>query len=798
MNNRYTVFVLIVTTLFTYNQVFAFKISGTIKNNNGDFLPLVYVTILQQADNTLVKTGQTDDNGQFAYKDIPTGRYTLDIQALGYKNNKIQLHVTADTVLNDIALEWQDNRMKEVVIKGHKKQIQTELGKTSINVNEQLAQGKNLLDLLKTMPGVTVDGNYNISVNGKDGLMVLINDKRTYLVGRELAEYLKGIDAGKVTKLELMTQPHAKYDAEGNTGIINIKLDKAHNDGWSGNVAGRYNQAFYPFAATNSNLTYAKNKLAINLTPGVYGGVGSLDNKQERTSFINDQPAASVREHIFRKEVFYDYALGTAIDYEISSKTKTGISARAVHHPNNQSDKSTTTITDHTTGNTNYNSAVNDMGFVRNNIRTNTYLTQQIDSNHEIQVNADYIKTNRFLHQELKNYNYDENGILQPNPLLLKNEIPDATHLYTAQIDYTGKIKNIKTEAGAKTSFATIDEENKFLVYDGNAWVPDNNRSNHFLYNENINSAYASATGKVGKFETQTGLRTEHTHANGNQITQNKQFTLDYTTLAPSVIVSYKADSNNTFEGSYTKRIHRPQYRELNPFTWYTSQYNYETGNPNLGPQFTNNIELKHNYKGKLILTGSCSIVNGVYTDELFFDPQTKITRSTVTNNGRKRVSALTAFFNQELADWMDIATTANVHYAEYWGRFNNKDVFATGNGYYLSIDTQFRFAQGWMASAHARYASTYRVGILKSVGGSVSMEAQVSKSFFKDTLNVNVSINDPFNLYRYIELYDFENTTGKQVGNFNQQGANVSLSYNFGKREEGQRRRKTEENSRI
>lgn len=798
MNNRYAFFLLAAVALLTGNHALALTISGTVKDSKGEYLPMVYVTILQQSDKTIVQTGQTDEQGRFEYKDIASGKYTVDIQALGFKNKKLELELNADTVLKDIVLEWTDNRMEEVIVKGHKKMVQTELGKTSINVNEQLAQGKSLLDLLKTMPGVTVDGNYNISVNGKDGLMVLINDKRTYLEGRELAEYLRGIDAGNVAKLELMTQPHAKYDAEGNTGIINIKLNKVHSNGWSGNVSSRYNQAMYPFAAANSNLTYAKDKVAVNITPGYYRGVGSLQNNQERTSHINNQPVASVSEDIFRKEVFSDIALGTGIDYDISSKTKTGASARAVYHPNRQVDWSSTIITDHPTATTGYNNTVNEMGFLRKNLRANAYLTQQIDSNNELQVNADYFKTNRLLHQDIRSIDYDANGIPQPNPLLLKNEIPDYTNLYTAQVDYIGKIKNVKTEAGVKASYATIDEQNNFNTFNGSSWVYDSLRSNHFMYHENINSAYVSASGKAGKFETQAGLRIEHTHAEGNQVTQDKQFTIDYTSVIPTAVVNYKADSNNTIEASYAKRMHRPYYRELNPFTWYVSQYNYETGNPLLGPQYTNNIELKHNYKGKLIFTASCSIVNGVYTDELFFDPSTKISRYIVTNNGKKRVSAIGAFFSHELADWFEFSTMANTHYAEFWGRFNGKDVFATGTGYYLSLDTQFRLAHGWMASAHTRYASRYRVGILKSVGGSVSMEAQVSKSFFKDTLNVNVGINDPFNLYRYVELYDFENTTGRQVGNYNQKGASVSLSYNFGKREEGQRRRRTEENSRI
>lgn len=772
-------------------------ISGAVTDREHHPVELAYISLLNRQDSSLLQTVQTGEDGKFEYPAVKDGSYILRTQALGYHTLMTPVSVSGDTKLATIIMESTGTRMDELTITGRKKMIETELGKTSLNISKEMKQGRSLLDILRNLPGVMVDGNGNISVNGKDGLLVLINEKPTYLSGRELSEYLQGIAAEQVTKVEVMTQPHAKYDAEGNTGIINVRMERTRDQVWSGTASGRYNQAFYPFVGTNSNLTYNKGKYSLNLNPGYYRGVGSLTTTTQKTLATNGN-LTQVDEKLIQKEVFSDYSLGAGIDCDAGKKTKLGIGARAVYHPNRELDKSYTRFTDQEGDPMLYNNTRHATGFIRTHQRGNAYLVQTIDSNNELQFNADYFATDRMLTQDVTNDNFDRYGNPVPGGQALKNYIPDATRLYTAKADYTGKLEGIKVEAGAKLSYATVDQENKFFIPSGGHLVNDSTRTNHFLYTENINSGYASCSGSKGKFSTLAGLRLEQTHVQGNQVTQNTQFVQDYVAVVPNLATACKVDSNNTIEASYTRRMHRPGYHELNPFIWFTSQYSYRTGNPMLGPQYTNNIECKYNHRGRFIFTASRSIVNGVYTDELFFEPATNTTRSTVTNNGYSKRDALSAFYNGELSDWLRLSVTCEGHYSRFWGKYNGRDIYNTGSGYYLGIDTEFNLQQGWHAGIHARYASRYRVGILKSVGGSVSMDAQVSRSFFKDTLNMNLSINDPFNLYRYVQLYDFDGVQVQSSGLFNSKGARIALSYNFGRQDKAQRNSRQDDERRI
>ncbi len=798
MNQRYTSFFLIAIVLFTGNQALALKISGSVKNIDGDQLPMVYVTILQQADKAMVQTGQTDDNGRFEYSNLQAGRYTIDIQALGYKNKKLDITLSNDTLLNDIVMEWQDNRMEEVVVTEKQDVIKTELGKTIVHVRENVKQGSTLLDILKGMPGVTVSGNGTVSIDGKQGIVVLIDDKPTNMEGKELTEYLKSVDASEVANVELMSQPSAKYDAAGNSGIINIKMTKNKKEGWNGTASASYEQGRYPFKSLNSNIAYKRRKATYTLSPGYYIGQGYMDYTKTTIRKENDIPVTKLTEESYRHETFPDYSLKTGIDYDLSEKTNVYVTAKGIYHTNKETDRNTLVITDIPTGTNTYNNTTNNNGHKRHHIDVNMFAKHEPDSLQKIEFYGGTFITNRDLYQDITSNNYNYNGLQQGETYLLNNTIPDRTNLYTAKLDYTLKGKGGKElECGIKSSYATMNEANIFEEYVDGRWTIDTNRSNRFLYNENINAAYASGSMTTGKFSLQTGLRVEHTHATGDQITQNLQFTQDYISLFPTAFVTYKADDNNSLELNYNKRLQRPYYRELNPFTSIATPYSYHVGNPLLRPQFTHNVELKHNYKGRFITVASFSKTLGTFMEMLVFEKATNTSINSTVNNGTRSSGALSAFFNNQLTDWLHISTKGNISYMEIAQTQNNKPVKAYGIGYHVTIDTQFSFKKGWAGNFHGGFNGPYRNGTAQIIAGSVWMNADVSKRLFKDTTTIKVRVQDPFNLYRYTDTIDLGDVVATTSRQFNVQSFAISLSYNFGTKEENQRRTEMPEETR-
>lgn len=786
---------LLVILFFNSTDVFAqYTVSGTVQNENKEPVSLAYVS-LYSPDSSIIEHTQANDEGSFQFENVKAGKYTLYAQMLSYGKKGQQLTVLGDVTDVVITFQRKASTMNEVVIKENRVRFETELGKTILNVSPEMKKGKNLLDLLRNMPGVNVLPDGTVTIEGKQGITLIIDDKPVHFTAGSLSQYLKSIDAGRVDKIALMTQPSAKYDAEGNSGIIMVTMSKDKKQGWNGTLNGRYSQGRYAGGSANADINYRKDKTAIHLRPGWWGGESFLIPR--RVIYSKDRNTGDtigiVNAEGYMKERFSDYSLELGADYDVSDRTTASVSVKGVYHPNNERDYLLSEIDDYlNSANDLENYSENKNGFLRKNVQANLFLKHEPDSNHKIIANVDIFRESRQLYQELESRNFDEDGKLIGEPFLLNNDIPISSGVYTVSADYTGKIKDVNIEAGLKSSYVPIDDENIFEVYKDGQWIPDTTRNNHFLYNENINAAYVSASGKKGKWSAQGGIRAEHTNAKGHELIQDKKFERNYVSVFPTAFANYKADERNTFEVNYGRRIRRPYYRELNPFTRFNSQYNYSTGNPLLLPMFTDNYELKHNYRGKLITKASYSQSKGVFTQQILFDNATKVSNYSTTNNGRSKRSALTAMYNGEISKWWSYTLTGNLHYVEYEGILEDRYAKRYGRGYSLNVDTQLSFKNGWYASASMWYAGAFRTSLGNVYEPKPFVNGEVSKTFLDDTTTIKLSFSDPFGWYRMNEHADLVNISSVNRSIYNTQSLSLALTYNFGKNDENKRERKS------
>lgn len=770
-----------------------FSVSGKVRDTNAQALPFAYV--LLQKDTTTLQTAQTDEQGVFKINDIKTGDHNLSVRLLGYTTIDTPISISESIEIGAIVLSLSGEKLKDVVISDRKNTITTGAGKTIVEIREEQKQGNNLLDLLKSMPGLTVSGDGTVSMDGKQGIVVLVNDKPTYMEGKELTEYMKGISAVEVTHVELMTQPSAKYDAAGNAGIINIKLDPRKSEGWSGNVTAAYDQGLYPYRSLNTGLNYKKNRAVYTFNPVYYEGQGYLEYDRETTIKQNGTPVKTLKEYSFRHETFPDYSLRTGVDYELSDKTSMAISAKGTYHTNEETDKNSLVITDVATGTNVYNNTRNDNGHKRYHIDVNSFALHKFDSAQQLEYNGGVFITNRDLYQRLTSNNYGNDSTPTAPTYLLNNSMPDKTNLYFAKLDYILRGSNDKMlEAGIKSSYTTMDEANIFTEFINDAWIDDTNRSNRFLYNENINAVYASGSIKKERISIQGGLRVEHTLAHGNQVTQQKEFTQNYTSLFPTVFITYNANENNTLELNYNKRIQRPFYRELNPFTRFTTPFSYNIGNPQLRPMFTHNIEVKHNYKGRFITVASFSKTLGVFTEILQFEPATNTTISSTINAGSSSSGDLTVFYNSQVTKWLNLNAKALFSYMTFERTTGNSTQRASGTAHNLSLNAQFFFDKGWSGQVFNVYQGAGRAGITQTYAANLWLSANVSKSLFKDTTTIRLSVNDPFHIYRYTDTVTVGEVSTSTERAFNTQAVSLALSYNFGKRDEARNRTQSPE----
>lgn len=793
MQQRYVFFFGVASLLCSTQLLAQYSITGLVKTEKGTGIEMAYVSVLNGADSSVVISGQTNESGEYRYDNIAAGKYIIDVQALGYQRLKYSVLVTGNTAVQAIKLKAMGTQMDEVIIAEKKDIITTELGKTIVHVRESMKAGNNLLDILRNMPGIVVGADGEISITGKEGIIVLVDDKPVRLAGRDLAEYLKGMDATEVTKVELMTQPSAKYDAEGNAGIINIKTGKNKKQGWGGVANATYAQGKYPFVSANSNITYRKDKLAYTINPGYYQGQGFLRSEKITRSKQGGETVAVITEDVFKKEVFPDYSLKAGVDYDMNDRTNMSFAAKGIYHTNREVDEINSVIADRN-GQKIYNYSENKNGHTRSHIELDAYLKHDIDSNRNIQLNAGCFINRRDLYQKLNSTNYDENGIVVSEPLILDNTVPDRMNLYVIKADYETKMGEVKLECGVKGNYMTMNEENRFDRYTNGQWINDTSRTNKFLYKETISAAYINSTTAINKLQLQGGLRVEHTYAEGDQVTQDVQFIRNYISLFPTAFANYKINDNHTVEANYGRRVRRPNYRDLNPFARYASQYNIFTGNPMIAPMFTHNVELKHNFKGRFITTANWSETLGTFIEQLVFDNSTNVATHFYANGGRNSSLSLSGHYTNQVTGWLNLGLLTGGEYAEFEAEYNGRHHYGSATRFYASIDTQLSFKNGWSAGAHSRYAGPYRSSVVQMTGGSLWLNAEVAKTMFKDTATIRVSVQDPFHTYRYVFDMGQPEASVASSSMFNTQSIGCTFSYNFGKREELKRREALEE----
>lgn len=799
---KYTVTLLTVllTTITSYSQ--GYNISGMVKNEQDEMLPFAAVGLLRNNDSSIVTGNVTDQNGRFVFEQVLPGKYILKASMIGYNNHFSTLELLDANVETTIIMSHGSEELKEIIVKGRRSRIETELGKTIVNVSKEMKMAKSLLDLLKDVPGVRVSPDGSVSIEGKAGVTILIDDKPVHFTGKSLTEYLRSVDAGKVDKIELMTNPSAKYEAAGNSGILAVKLVKQKDDGIFGGISGNYIQSRYPFYSLNGNINYRKNKLALHYTPSHYNGQGFLIPIRNTTGTDEQTGAVTtiLEEDGFWLEEFSDYSNEVGIDYDFTDATTAGLSVKGAYHPNDEVDIIETSITDVATGNEYINLARRERGFVRNNIQANLFLKHELDSNQNIVINGDHFRESRKAYQRIISTDHDANGVPEPEPLRVRNDMPVNSVISSIKADYEGKVgDDIKLEAGVKTSYVTVDDPNKFEVYVDNQWINDTGRTNYYKYDESVSAAYVSSSAKKGKWQAQAGLRVEHTYSKGRVDNTGQDFERNYTSVFPTAYVSYKANDKNTFEVNYGKRIQRPYYREMNPFTLIKSQYAIATGNPYLLPMFSHNGELKHNYRGRFITTLSYSVTNGVFTEIVRFEPDTKVSHYSMTNNGRKTRSALSAYFNKQINDWWGATINARVFYLTYDAFAQGKQVRDVGYGTFARLDTQFTIREKWVAQLSAWYSSPYQSSAFDHTGQSLFTSAQVSKSILHDTGSIRLSVSDPFDIYRYERTTNINGNTVVYDPVMNMRNISLGFSYNFGEKSSSSRKReRLEEAERI
>jgi hypothetical protein len=587
-------------------------ITAIIKDIHNAPITGATVRIYKAKDSVLIKAGTSDASGNIVLSNLNSGAYFLNVTALGqqeYKSAVIQLEDKSITLPPIVLTTAKSIGLAEVVVSAKRPLIQTEIDRTIVNVDAMISSaGSNSLEILERTPGVAVNANGEITLNGRSGVMVLIDGRQTYMSGQSLANYLMSLPGGVLDKIELMDNPPAKYDASGNA-IINLKMKKNRAGGFTGGMQTGYSQGRYAKNNNSLNLNYNHKKLNV---------FGNLSYSQEKNytadnydrSFYNQQSALSsiiiLDNHTIGKLKGGNAIIG--LDYTLSENTTLGGQINL-----NKTDQKS----DYGYFNETFNPLVLDStgsGGTLINGRT-TNLSTNINYSHkfgksgrELTMDANYLNYDNDNNQLLDNYTYTPTGVELSNRKYFYN-VPATIRVYNVKADYVLPLKGrAKFEAGVKSSIVNNDNVADYYNIINQVYTIDNSLSNHFKYLENINAAYINVQKNWKYLGIQAGLRAENTHADGRQLgntlVAETRFTKDYTQLFPSLFINYKLDTigKQSFNFSISRRINRPNYQVFNPFVFIRDQYSYTSGNPLLTPQYQYRYEIKYQYRQALRL----------------------------------------------------------------------------------------------------------------------------------------------------------------------------------------------------
>ncbi len=776
--------------LMSAYSAFAQNLSGTVKDSEGKNISNANVMLLNAKDSAVVKLNVTDKEGRYTFKSVNNGSYIINATYVGCTPNYskvFDVSGSGEVNIPSIALSKASANLGNVTVSAKKPLVEVKADKMILNVESSInAVGTDALELLRKSPGVLVDRDDNISLSGKNGVLVYIDGKPSPLTGSDLSNYLKTLQSAQIEAIEIITNPSAKYDAAGNAGIINIRLKKNKAFGTNGSVNGGYNIGVYP--KYNGGISFNHRNKKVN----IFGNYNY--NRNHTESFMNlyrEQLDTLFDQHSAMTFRNNNNGFKTGVDYFINNRSTIGVMANGNFADINFANTSTTPISYIPTGVVDrILVADNHSKSNRNNANFNLNYRYADTSGHELNVDADYglykIKSDQYQ----PNFYYDPTGSDLTGKYIYNMIAPTDIDIYSIKSDYEQNFKKGRLGFGFKTSYVKSGNNfERYNVFDNGKFL-DTLRSNDFNYKENINAVYANYNRQFKGIMIQFGLRMENTHSKGHSngfswenngyTPYDSVFERDYTDLFPSAAVTFNKNPMNQWSISYSRRIDRPAYQDLNPFEFKLDEYTFQKGNTQLKPQYTNNISVTNSFKYKLTTTLSYSHVNDVFSQIVDTADRSKAFISK-KNLADQDIVSLNVSLPLQFK-WYSVFANVNTYYSHYKANFGegrtiNLEVFA----FNVYAQQTFKLGKTTTAELSGFYTSpSIWQGTFKSKE-MWGIDAGLLQTFMQGKATAKASVTDIFHTMQWGGTSNFAGQYLKAGGGWESRQLKLSFTYRFG-----------------
>jgi hypothetical protein len=799
---------LLVLAVLNFSTLYAQKsndLKGSLQDQSGKPVPFGTVSIVRQVDASVVGGSVTNEAGKFNLEIPMQGTYYLRISAIGFVEIKTDVfEVTANGFSKDfgVLVITQDvTQLKEINVESLRPAITQEADKMVVKIEGTgLAAGNTAFSVLSRMPGVFVDPEGHIRLNGRGGVTLMLDGRITYLTAADLKNMLEAMPAENLKNIEIITNPSSKFDAEGTSGILNINLKKNTRTGINGSVYGGYTYNFKQNAYNYGTM--------VNYKTGKWNTFLSVDDARR----TGGRDATFTRIFYGSQTTFFDQkatgnyknegppAVRLGADYTINDRHELGTQFSFTQNTGWNSFITDTYIGPGADSPTQFINAKNYGVNMFTSLKGNLHYIMKIDTlGTTLSSDLDLVKIRNRGHSDFLNYFNDlENGTQTQD--FLYTSVPNNLKIYAVKADLVRPfgIEN-KIEAGVKASRVNTNTDSRFY-FNNAGLVLDPLRTNHFIYTEYILAAYLSWNTPLSKkLALKTGLRAENTDGEGNSLTTSQVNTRKYLDFFPSVFLQHKVSENYEINYSYTRRITRPNYGNLNPFRAYRDPHTWWEGNPYLRPQYTHAVSVAQTFKKTYILTLYYDYDKDLVSEIPILDAENGTTIYTIGNIDHGQTAYATLLVPVKFTKWWDSQNTASFSYSELETTTENGALQNSNVSYTLQSNHTMKLPANVKMELNLMYQSP-EINGLYLMDALSRVDIAFRKSIFKKKLDITLKGNDLFKGYRLRWTTDINGNKNDFDQYFRLRSIAISLRYNFshGEKTKNSQNKSIEEMNRI
>ncbi|WP_299766978.1 outer membrane beta-barrel family protein [uncultured Dokdonia sp.] len=757
------------------------SISGKVIAISGEPIPFVNI-VLYDSEEIIVQGTITEDNGTFAFVSVSDGVYTVKASFVGYETFVSgAFTLSGNTTLPDIELTEVSESLDEVTVISKKPTISRKADRLVFNVENTIAAQGTTWDILKRTPGVVVKQG-ELSVRNKNAT-VYLNGRKVELSFEEIQSLLESIGGNVIKSLEVITNPSAKYDAEGGA-ILNIISSKALYLGYKGSITARGTYGIFPKHYFGTSHYFKNKKLNVFFNYGY----SPLKKTTQNNSFVNYQnqntPISNWLQDFERKTWTKAHNANLILDYQLNEKQKLSLSAVGLYSPNEFNfARSTTAITSF--ADTSFDIfTTSGLDSEQKNIALDLSYEYSLEKGN-IQTNVHYTSYGRDRTQRLSSVYTDPEDAVFRNVRFNSEAIQDI-EIYTGQLDYTSQLGGVDFEAGGKV--ATINSRSTINFLNIQNDTPnglDQAQNDDFLYDETVFAGYFTLSKEIGKWSLKGGLRGEQTNSTGNSLVLSEIVELDYLEWFPSAYVQYELSENHSFSIDYGRKLYRPRYQDLNPFAYFLNENNFSRGNSALLPAFSNEFNLNYSLKGAYFFDVYYRDNGENILTLPFQDNTNQVLRTDRQNALDSKSWGLDFTHGRSIAKWWYFYTYMSIfHEEETFVAIESDNAIVTNdiNGFYGSFSNFLTLNKDKAFTGEVSLAYTSRF-----LFGSYVQEATtdltigVKKTFWDKRASLSVTVNDALGEVNALLTSRYLNQNNGFIAVPETQNVQIGFTYNFG-----------------